>query len=366
MREGHNGHEFFPKREAALSQGRNALCAITALLLGLCALGRSAQAEAPPLPPAPGKMIPVESGRRLHLYCQGKGAPTVVFEATSGAPFVEGVPALQRTARVTRACAYDRAGLGWSDPAPPGRSFEERAGDLRQLLRAANVKGPYVLVAGSYGGLIARTFARLYPADTQGMVLVDSAEEAAWFPWVAERGQVNAGTYLQRAALAEQGVLRPALQAQVDTMPMVKRAFRPEVLSWSLDALSRPGHWRAAADEITAVDRTPQAMRRAGGFGGLGERPLIVLSHGVAMHEEGAISEADWAAAQERLTRLSSNSAQVVAVKNTHPIAQENPRLVADAVRIVVSAVRSRRPIDRIAVADLRAEAALDPDPRAP
>src|SRR3954462_15858123 len=71
---------------------------------------RSARAYAPP-----GRMIDVD-GRRLHLVCEGNCRPPVLFESAVAASSLSWSRVLPGVSQITQACAYDRAGLGWSDP----------------------------------------------------------------------------------------------------------------------------------------------------------------------------------------------------------------------------------------------------------
>jgi pimeloyl-ACP methyl ester carboxylesterase len=121
--------------------------------------------------------VEVAPGRHLNLYCVGKGSPTVILETGMGVDagtwgFVQ--PAV---ARHTRTCAYDRAGLGFSDPADRPGTAANAVDDLHHLLAAAGIKPPYVLVGHSYGGMIVRLYADLHPRDVAGMVLVDTMRE---------------------------------------------------------------------------------------------------------------------------------------------------------------------------------------------
>jgi pimeloyl-ACP methyl ester carboxylesterase len=75
---------------------------------------------------------------------------------------------------VTRACVYDRAGLGKSDRGPSPRTSEKMMQELHALLAAAKVTGPYVLVGGAEGGLNMQMFAKMYRAEVAGLVLVDA------------------------------------------------------------------------------------------------------------------------------------------------------------------------------------------------
>ena len=116
-------------------------------------------------------------GRSLNIYCSGEGSPTVVFESGAGAPGYAWSHIQPEIAKLTRACWYDRAGEGWSDPGPFPRTSAAVAQDLHELLRRAGIPPPYVLVGHSIGGLHARVYNGLYPNEVAGMVLVDSAHE---------------------------------------------------------------------------------------------------------------------------------------------------------------------------------------------
>ena len=77
-------------------------------------------------------------------------------------------------AKGVRSIAYDRAGIGHSDPGPAPRDGRAVVADLASLLRALGEPGPYVVVGHSMGGLMARLFALTYPESVVGLVLVDA------------------------------------------------------------------------------------------------------------------------------------------------------------------------------------------------
>jgi pimeloyl-ACP methyl ester carboxylesterase len=116
-------------------------------------------------------------GRRLHVTCAGEGSPTIVLEAGMGDTLATWASIQGRLAEMTTVLSYTRAGLGRSDPAPLPRSIQDMVTDLGNLLSAVAVPGPYVLVAHSYGGQIARLFAAQHPLETKAMVLVDPSHE---------------------------------------------------------------------------------------------------------------------------------------------------------------------------------------------
>ncbi|HEX5008163.1 MAG TPA: hypothetical protein VFV70_13685, partial [Hyphomonadaceae bacterium] len=75
--------------------------------------------------PAPGRMVDI-GGRRLHVLCRGpESGPTVIVETGAIASSVFYWQAQDEIARTARVCVYDRAGLGWSDPAPLPRTLKQ-------------------------------------------------------------------------------------------------------------------------------------------------------------------------------------------------------------------------------------------------
>jgi pimeloyl-ACP methyl ester carboxylesterase len=129
------------------------------------------------------RLVEIEPGRRLNLYCTGKGSPIVVFDSGGGGETVDWAPVQPAIAGHTQACSYDRAGLGFSDPGKRASDSKNIVDDLHRLLTAAALKPPYVLVGASYGGLNVRLYADTYAAEVVGMVLVDSTSE----DWIEER-----------------------------------------------------------------------------------------------------------------------------------------------------------------------------------
>ena len=112
---------------------------------------------------------------RLHLRCSGEGTPAVVFDAALGASSLSWSLVQPAIARMTCACAYDRAGLGWSDAGPLPRTAGRSADELYDLLRREAVPGPYVLVGHSFGGLVMRLFESRHASETAGLVLIEPA-----------------------------------------------------------------------------------------------------------------------------------------------------------------------------------------------
>ena len=301
--------------------------------------------------PPPGKLIDI-GGRRLHGLAVGRGSPAVVFESGGGGgSAVQDLVVQRLVSAFARAIIYDRAGLGWSDPPPPGRSFLERADDLHALLKATGEAPPYVIVGSSFGGLTARAFAFRYPDEVVGMVLLDAAEEQKYFPTMARMRAWHEDELKTEAGRAASGELRRRAE------PLVQRArgFTEAEKAWLLDALSRPDHFLAAIEELSAIDATPPKMQLAGGFGRLGDMPLIVLSADKPVTGDMAVWQEGAAEAQTRLAALSSHSAHITGVGLGHSIALERPTLVAAAIAAVLKAVAGA-PLDTSEVQRLAAD----------
>src|SRR5688572_8848431 len=141
---------------------------------------------------APGRLVDI-GGRRLHLLCIGDGFPIVLFEAPGfGVSSLSSATVRERVASRTTVCSYDRAGMGWSDPAPEILTAGSLVRDLAALQDRAGLTPPFVLVASSVGGLTAEMFARLHPERTAGLIfldaassgLVDELEQTALVRWI--------------------------------------------------------------------------------------------------------------------------------------------------------------------------------------
>lgn len=144
---------------------------ITPLLI---VIGTSVALAAAPTPP--GKLVDLD-GHTLHVYCTGRGGPTIVVENGLGDFSFDWMLVQSRVSRFTRICTYDRGGYAWSDPGPKPRTFAQLNLELHDALAELGEHGPFVLVGHSFGGPVARNFARVYPTAVAGIVFVDAAHE---------------------------------------------------------------------------------------------------------------------------------------------------------------------------------------------
>ena len=274
------------------------------------------------------------AGRRMHLLMQGAArGPSVVIEQGMGSPSLIWWPIQSAIARFARVLTYDRVGFLWSDAAAGKRSLDDRVSDLRAVLQQARVPPPYVLVGHSMGGLLIRQFARVHPELTAGLVLVDSPDESVIFR-AAVMPYYRRGIALQRVlrAAAFFGLLR--LVGRHIPMLMLPDDERGYALCVT------PRHAAAAADDMRCLMNADASARRPDAPGSLGDRPLVLLRHGIPFPPVAAAMEVGWAESQERLARLSTNSEIIVAEKSSHLIHLDEPELVVEAVRRAHAAAR--------------------------
>jgi len=280
-------------------------------------------------------LVDIGGGRGMYLECSGTGSPTVVLISGKGngaADWSEvldpadpardadydavawgngylhksGSAVFPMVARFTRVCAYDRPGVrltgpDQSTPVAQPHPADQAADDLHRLLTAAGETGPYLLVPHSYGGLIATLFARTWPDDVAGLVMVDAAT------------------------------------------PLIREVASPENLAkW--DALNR-----------RSVPEAPEAIMVLDAFAKIdaAERqrdlPAVVLSSDKTWQPPSTqpksdaaagVTFADWKAS-EKLLAASLNAKLVANTNSGHNIHAYAPQLVIDAIREVVDAARA-------------------------
>lgn len=226
--------------------------------------------------PAPGWMVAVPGGE-LHILCSGTGAPTVVLDHASASNSAEWALVQPRIAEVTRVCAYDRAGFGWSRMAEGARDAGQSAADLAALLAAAGETGPFVMVGHGYGAFVSRLHAAAHRDEVAGLVLLDPARpfDHPLVPvemnarWKQEDGAVAFAPIASRI-----GLMRLVAAEETDLQEAVavaRRAMNGTTMAWETTAAV------AAAMPLTSrlvLDLAPVAM------------PLLVLSAGLPEDDE--------------------------------------------------------------------------------
>jgi pimeloyl-ACP methyl ester carboxylesterase len=277
----------------------------------------------------PGQLVEAD-GARLNLYCTGSGSPTVVFDAGHQDWAPAWAVVQPEVSKWTRACSFDRPGYGFSPPGPMPRTSERIVTEVHDALHALGINGPYVLVGHAFGATNVRTFAFLYPAETQGLVLIDPDPIDAGTPAQVARAHT---LYIQQASEIQRcGDALVADQPQPPELSCDKRFFRgfPEP-GWS-EALNaalaeavhtRPGLSDAANAELTQIPGDELWLRVH--HTSLGSRPIRLITW--AQHKPDTI------AAEAALLSVSSNGKQILAAHSRNAYVQfDESQLVLDAI----------------------------------
>lgn len=315
-------------------------------------------------PPAayehPQRLVSLPDGRRINMFCTGNGTPVVIMEAGGGEDSLTFRRLQPRVASVTRVCSYDRAGLGFSDPAGAPNTAAHIVADMHAMIASAGIVGSVVLVGHSNGGLYARLYASIYPDEVAGMVMIDpnsvglnrDAEAAL------DDGQRNAWRASDREdyaqarrclELARSGSLarKPASHPQCTDEPATPGLGLHRVLD---EQLSRPSYEEALYSEV--LDTHPQ---EGGGLsmaevavGGkafdFADKPFIVVS---GTNEQGGLPARQRAevikamlANQRDLASHSSHGRQVLVNVSSEDIQLTHPGLVAKEIASVINQIR--------------------------
>ena len=298
----------------------------------------------------PGTLISSGNGH-LNFYCMGSGSPTVVFDAGFGDWSPSWAAVQPQIARWTRACAYDRAGYAFSDPAVMPRTSVRIADELHSALHNASLSPPYVLVAHAFGSYNMRVFADRYMQDVGGIVLIDAddgdVEPAKW----RARDQQDFEKIIVklrqcRSALAE-GPPRSCDRMFFRGLPEAR--FSSELNDVLLHfARSQTSLYDAMISEMEqmAWDQTYLQQHRRS----YGSRPIRVLttwhfgrppSSPASVHSWHVAFEHDSALAQGSWLGLSTNSRQIFDYDVSRQYIQlDDPRVVLQAIHDVVDATR--------------------------
>lgn len=296
--------------------------------------------------PPPGRMVDI-GGRRVQLDCRGSGSPTVVFEAGQGVAGSLDWSAVQpKVAAHTRACAYSRAGLMWSDPSNEPSSAEQVAQDLHAALTHAGEQGPFVMVGQSIGGPYVVSFTRYFGAQVAGLVLVDPShpdQAARVARYMVEKRSPLSRLFLR---LGWSGLPRLAAPRLLPRMPQQSEHDAAAIRAFA------PQSFRTELAESDATERT---LAEAGAFRELGERPLVVLT-AMAPYADGELRgmkitpaqgkevQALWKQMHDDITTWSTRGVHHVLPNAGHDIQFDAPDAVVDAVLSVVRQARALSP----------------------
>ena len=242
--------------------------------------------------------------RRVSVHCDGKAgsSPTVILIPAGGRTATDWALVQPEVSGFSRVCSYDHAGHGESDKAPAAvQSVDEVVDDLHAWLKASGEKTPFILVSHSIAGLYARRFVTRFSGEVAGLVFVDSShEEPAW----------------RLHELDPQGPGLDEMTARLGYFVMPG-----ERLKWQTDL------------PLIVLGRGMPTPRRA--------RDGSNSSTNRMSEEQFAEWDRMWKGFQEDLAKRSTHGEFRLAEKSGHFIQRDQPALVIQAIRDIMSRSRA-------------------------
>jgi pimeloyl-ACP methyl ester carboxylesterase len=313
-----------------------AICVVL-LLLGTAVYARVLHRRDDARWHAPGRLVEIEPGRSMHIYCVGSGRPTVILEAGLGDFGLSSWSSvLPQLSALSRTCAYDRAGTGWSDPPRVRPMPTAIVDDLHSLLAKSGEPGPYLLVGHSLGGPIIRHYAVHYPGEVAGLILVDGSHEDQ----LTRMKGIPAWTQLLLKSLPTLhflGLDRVVAQEEIkDTMSAIAVAR-----TTSDAAMHNTAELSNSLPEFFA-----EVKRDAKPFGAL---PLVALTAGRTSVPGVTPEVADgihreWVAMHKEIVSRSTRGRWILAERSAHYIQRDRPDLVIQSVREMLDTLRATSP----------------------
>jgi pimeloyl-ACP methyl ester carboxylesterase len=296
-----------------------------------------------------GRWVSIGHRCRLYVFAVGNGDATVLFESGIGATHLNWRGIQDHISTVAHTIAYDRAGLGWSSPSRTPRTPGNIASELHQMLETAGFHPPYVLVGHSFGGLVMRRYALLYPDEVFGVVLVDPMRIEEWPPLNPIRqSQLDLGKRLIRFALpiVRCGLARLLVtllfghsgnlcdhiagaagahprhvlgRVKTEVRKMPRKVWPAVAAHWS-----RPSFYAGLRSHIGAIPATVREMHTAEPIRGI---PVAVLTPANAAPLSA-----------NQLDHIGNSVHQTIARKSEHWIHLDEPDLVINAIRDLIGA----------------------------
>lgn len=303
-----------------------------------------------------GRWVEIGRGQKLYVVEKGSGGPAVLFEAGIAATNLNWHHIQEKVSCFTATASYDRIGLGWSSPCRSLRTPGNISAELHTMLEIAGIKPPYILVGHSFGGLVMRRYATKYPKEVAGVVLVDPMRCEEWPPLNPDKQRmVDRGKRLSGYAIpiAQFGLARLAvtsllcrsgkisghlagasgmggrhvLKRVTEEVAKMPREVWPVVAAhWS-----RPGYYAGMQRHVAAV---PHAVSEMQETDPIRDIPVLVLTPG----KSTPLSD-------KCLEKIGNNVRQVIAAESAHWIHLDEPELVVDSIRKMVTSTPAAVPV---------------------
>ena len=258
---------------------------------------------------------------QLLIHREGRGSPAVVIDVGIGDSPENWGPLQERLSKETQVCTYYRAGYGRSQAGPVPRHSGQVADELRALLGAASVAGPYVLVGHSLGALNMQVFADRYPDAVAGMVLLDPPP----LSFIQGKNYPKLQTMASQMTAEWQGI---AVRGAGSDDP---------------EERARAQFFKTIASEHHEM--FGESARLAGAIESFGDVPLVVIASGRSNPVFGDVAEEYqryWAEESKAVAMKSSKGRFILAQESSHNLYADEPDLVIESILDVVAQCRGR------------------------
>lgn len=327
------------------------------------AVAHAIAADAPVPDPAynayvtPQKLVALQDGRKIHLFCEGVGSPTVIFTAGMGDWSAVWNKVQKPIALKTRTCAWDRAGYGFSSPSRLTQDVEHTTADLEAALIAAEIKGPYLVVGHSMGAFESLRFADRHRGQVAGMVLIDPSipDQARRHKEVAPESYAGVRSFYDKyigelkacVAKLRDGTLT-LTSADPDECFSNNPKYPLELIHARRELESNPDRWLTSASLLSSFDQSSSdIVDKSRNYGGM---PLRVLTAGNPLDAppsfsttaaaQGPALKAELLRGHDALAKLSTNGANIIVPETSHYIQLIKPEVVIATISQVIDEIQ--------------------------
>lgn len=294
------------------------------------------------------RLVRLANGRSLNLYCVGSGHPTVILEAGLGGWAYDWWAVQGGIAKLTRVCAYDRAGMGMSQIGPFPRDTKAQVADLEALLAAAKIRPPYVLVGHSMGAYNVRVFASRHRPDVAGIVFVDPATENQLPVFYAALPSLAASDKRSVVRIRACSNARRSRRTAKDCARSAPQDFPPALASAfaKTQGLKASETFRSEVESFMSSD-SQQVIAESRPFG---DMPLIVLTRtelsSNMTKDEAEVELRLWNQMHDKLAKLSTVGINRSVTGSGHYIQLDKPEAVFAAISEVLASIRKHEHSD--------------------
>ena len=283
--------------------------------------------------PYPGKLIDIGT-HRLYINCKGEGSPTVIIDSGIGGFSLEWTRIQDEISSSVRVCSYDRAGYGWSDPGPRPRTTAQISFELKRLLTAARIPGPYILIGHSFGGYNIRYFASQYPELVAGMVFVDSSHPEQFNTEEFKRihtvnNDLNSQKYKNSFKVR---LVRPVIANNYPEENKHMAYILMSTMKAQLTLMDELDNMELSAKQVSLNEHPPYNF------------PVVIITRGKRVWPEnksGDRKEKQWTLLQNDLENISYQSYHYLARQSGHIVHLDEPELVSENILFEINRAKA-------------------------